>query len=109
MVFSGRLDGHLRAYAAATGKIIWDIDTKRSYATVNGVPAQGGSLDEPGAVVVDGMLYVNSGYASSAARPAMCCWRSRWMEGRASAGPIRGPILVPRTRHGVTANRNASV
>jgi polyvinyl alcohol dehydrogenase (cytochrome) len=62
-VFSGGLDGHLRAYAAATGKIIWDVDTNRSYATVNGVPAQGGSLDGPGAVVVDGMLYVNSGYA----------------------------------------------
>lgn len=63
VVFSGGLDGHLRAYAAATGQIIWDVDTKRSYATVNGVPAQGGSLDGPGAVVVDGMLYVNSGYA----------------------------------------------
>ncbi len=63
VVFSGGLDGHLRAYAAATGRIIWDIDTKRSYATVNGVPGQGGSIDGPGAVVVDGMLYVNSGYA----------------------------------------------
>jgi polyvinyl alcohol dehydrogenase (cytochrome) len=62
-VFSGGLDGHLRAYASASGRIIWDVDTKGTYATVNGVPAQGGSLDGPGAVVVDGMLYVNSGYA----------------------------------------------
>ena len=61
-VFSGGLDGHLRAYATASGGIIWDVDTKRSYATVNGVSARGGSLDGPGAVVVDGMLYVNSGY-----------------------------------------------
>ena len=63
VVFSGGLDGHLRAYAAAAGKIIWDVDTKGMYATVNGVPAQGGALDGPGAVVVDGMLYLNSGYA----------------------------------------------
>jgi polyvinyl alcohol dehydrogenase (cytochrome) len=63
VVFSGGLDGHLRAYAASSGHIIWDIDTKGPHATVNGVLAQGGSLDGPGAVVVDGMLYVNSGYA----------------------------------------------
>jgi polyvinyl alcohol dehydrogenase (cytochrome) len=62
VVFSGGLDGHLRAYAADSGHIIWDVDTKRPYAAVNGVTAQGGSFDGPGAVVVDGMLYVNSGY-----------------------------------------------
>jgi polyvinyl alcohol dehydrogenase (cytochrome) len=64
VVFSGGLDGHLRAYAAESGHIIWDVDTKKDYATVNGVPARGGSLDGPGAVVVDGMLYVNSGYTN---------------------------------------------
>jgi polyvinyl alcohol dehydrogenase (cytochrome) len=62
VVFSGGLDGHLRAYAASSGAIIWDVDTKRAYETVNGVAAQGGALDGPGAVVVAGMLYVNSGY-----------------------------------------------
>jgi polyvinyl alcohol dehydrogenase (cytochrome) len=62
VVFSGGLDGHLRAYAAASGKILWDVDTKQDYATVNGVVARGGSLDGPGAVVVDGTVYVNSGY-----------------------------------------------
>ena len=63
VVFSGGLDGHLRAYAADNGRIIWDTDTHKSYTTVNGVVAQGGSLDGPGAVVVAGTLYVNSGYA----------------------------------------------
>jgi polyvinyl alcohol dehydrogenase (cytochrome) len=63
VAFSGGLDGHLRAYAAADGQIIWDVDTAKDYSTVNGVAAHGGSLDGPGAVVVDGMLYVNSGYA----------------------------------------------
>jgi polyvinyl alcohol dehydrogenase (cytochrome) len=63
VVFSGGLDGHLRAYAASNGQIIWDVDTAKTYSTVNGVAAHGGSLDGPGAVVVGGMLYVNSGYA----------------------------------------------
>jgi polyvinyl alcohol dehydrogenase (cytochrome) len=57
VVFSGGVDGHLRAYSAKDGRIIWDVDTERDYKTVNG-----GSLDESGAVIVGGMLYVNSGY-----------------------------------------------
>jgi len=61
IVFSGGLDGHLRAYAAGDGHIVWDVDTKRGYQTSNGVAAQGGSIDGAGAVIVDGMLYVNSG------------------------------------------------
>jgi polyvinyl alcohol dehydrogenase (cytochrome) len=63
VVFSGGLDGHLRAYSSVDGRIVWDVDTMRDYETVNGVKAKGGSLDGPGAVVVDGMLYVNSGYS----------------------------------------------
>jgi len=63
IVFSGGLDGHLRAYASENGAIVWDIDTAQMYKTVNGVPANGGSLDGPGPVVVGGMLFVNSGYA----------------------------------------------
>src|SRR5579863_3209399 len=62
VVFSGSLDGHLRAYSAEEGKILWDFDTVREYETVNGVHASGGALNGPGAVVVGGMLFVNSGY-----------------------------------------------
>jgi polyvinyl alcohol dehydrogenase (cytochrome) len=62
VVFSGGVDGHLRGYSAADGRIIWDFDTERDYQTVNGVKGSGGSLDESGAVVVGGILYVNSGY-----------------------------------------------
>ena len=61
VVFSGSLDGHIRAYATSDGKILWDMDTARDYTTLNGPPARGGSLDGPGPVVADGMLYVNSG------------------------------------------------
>ncbi len=63
VIFSGGLDGHLRAYSAQDGHILWDVDTVMEYTTVNGVKAHGGSLDGPGAVVAGGMLYVNSGYA----------------------------------------------
>ena len=62
-VFSGGLDGHLRAYFADNGKIAWDVDTKGDYQTVNGVAAKGGSIDGGGAVVVEGMVYVGSGSA----------------------------------------------
>jgi polyvinyl alcohol dehydrogenase (cytochrome) len=62
VVFSGSIDGHLRAFLAKTGKIIWDFDTVREYETVNRVPGKGGSLDSAGPVIVNGMVFVNSGY-----------------------------------------------
>jgi len=64
VVFSGSLDGHIRAYDTATGEVIWDFDTVRAFDTVNGVPAHGGSLNGPGATLVGGTLFVNSGYSS---------------------------------------------
>jgi polyvinyl alcohol dehydrogenase (cytochrome) len=62
IVFSGDLDGHLRAYAAEDGRIVWDVDTTGEHDTVNGVRGYGGSINGPGPVVVGGVLYVNSGY-----------------------------------------------
>jgi len=62
VVFSGSLDGHLRAYSTRDGTVLWDVDTVREYETVNGVKATGGAIDGPGAVVVNGMVFVNSGY-----------------------------------------------
>jgi polyvinyl alcohol dehydrogenase (cytochrome) len=61
-VFSGALDGHLRAYSSSTGEILWDTDTEREFETVNGKPAHGGSMDGAGPTVVNGMVFVNSGY-----------------------------------------------
>lgn len=69
VIFFGGLDGHMRAYSAADGQILWDMDTNREYATINGVTAHGGSIDGPGAVVVAGMLYVTSGYAYLGSAP----------------------------------------
>ena len=62
-VFSGTMDGQLRAYSTRDGKIIWDYDSARTYETVNGVKANGGSMSNAGATVVGGMVYVNSGYS----------------------------------------------
>jgi polyvinyl alcohol dehydrogenase (cytochrome) len=62
VVFSGSLDGHLRAYSTADGSVLWDYDSARDYKTVNGVPARGGGIDGPGPAIAGGMLYVNSGY-----------------------------------------------
>ena len=63
VVFSGSNDGGFRAHAAESGEVIWVYDTNRDFETVNGVPASGGSLNAAGPVIVDGMVYVNSGYS----------------------------------------------
>jgi polyvinyl alcohol dehydrogenase (cytochrome) len=66
VVFAGSMDGHMRGYDAATGAIVWDVDTTGNYDTVNGVPAHGGSLNYAGAVVAGRMVYVMSGYTTNA-------------------------------------------
>jgi polyvinyl alcohol dehydrogenase (cytochrome) len=63
VVFSGGVSGVLRAYATDDGRLLWEMDTARDYPTVNGISARGGAMDGPGPTVVDGVLYVNSGYA----------------------------------------------
>ena len=69
VVFSGSQDGHLRAYAARDGRVIWDVDTAQAYTTVNAVPAAGGSLDNGGPTLAGGMLFVNSGYGRITGEP----------------------------------------
>ena len=69
VVFSGSLDGHIRAYSSSDGKVLWDLDTERSFDTVNGVAATGGSLDVAGPVVAEGMVFVVSGYPTYGGRP----------------------------------------
>jgi polyvinyl alcohol dehydrogenase (cytochrome) len=62
VVFSGSQDGHLRAYSTRDGALVWDFDTVQDYKTVNGVKGSGGAIDGPGPVIVNGMVFVNSGY-----------------------------------------------
>jgi polyvinyl alcohol dehydrogenase (cytochrome) len=69
IVFSGSMDGGLRAYAADDGQLVWTFDTNKDFQTVNGVPAKGGAMDGPGAAVANGMVFINSGYVSLIGRP----------------------------------------
>jgi polyvinyl alcohol dehydrogenase (cytochrome) len=61
VVFTGGWDGILRA-VDANGKVIWSVDTNAEFKTINGIQARGGSLGPPGATIVNGMVYVVSGY-----------------------------------------------
>jgi polyvinyl alcohol dehydrogenase (cytochrome) len=69
IVFSGSMDGHMRAFASEDGQLVWDFDTRRDFPTVNGVAAKGGAIDGPGPVVVNGMLFMNSGYGRFGGAP----------------------------------------
>lgn len=61
-VIAGHLDRHVRAYAKADGKLLWDFDTGREFKTVNGMTGKGGGMSGPGAAVGDGYIAINSGY-----------------------------------------------
>jgi polyvinyl alcohol dehydrogenase (cytochrome) len=61
-VFSGSMDGHLRAFSTSDGTLLWDFDTARPFVTVNGINATGGSIDGAGAIISSGMIFINSGY-----------------------------------------------
>lgn len=63
LVFEGNADGKMYAFSSATGKLLWQYDTVQQYQGVNGVPGYGESVSGVGgAVVANGMVYVQSGY-----------------------------------------------
>jgi polyvinyl alcohol dehydrogenase (cytochrome) len=63
LLLVGSMDGYMRAYDPKNGKVLWKYDTKRTYDTVNKVPANGGSINGAGVTVVNGWLYFTSGYS----------------------------------------------
>jgi polyvinyl alcohol dehydrogenase (cytochrome) len=69
LVFATSVDGHIRAHSTTDGELVWDFDTMRDFETVNGVKAHGGSIDGPGAVVVNGMVFISSGYPRNGGVP----------------------------------------
>jgi polyvinyl alcohol dehydrogenase (cytochrome) len=69
VVFATSTDGHLRAHEAESGKLLWDFNTMRDFETVNKVKGRGGSIDGPGAVVVNGMVFITSGYPRNGGVP----------------------------------------
>jgi polyvinyl alcohol dehydrogenase (cytochrome) len=63
LVYEGGVDGKLYVFSSATGQILWSYDTVRQFQGVNGVPGYGESVSGiGGAVVANGMVYVQSGY-----------------------------------------------
>jgi len=60
VVFAGGLDGKLRD--SSNGKLLWQDNTKRAFQTVNAVDGHGGAIDVDGPIIVNGMLFIHSGY-----------------------------------------------
>ena len=63
IVFAPALDGRVNAFAADTGKLLWQYETARAVETVNGIDGHGGSIDAAGVQAVGRMIYVQSGYS----------------------------------------------
>ena len=61
VVFSGAMDGWIRAYDTRNGTVIWQFDTGQTFATINGMHASGGAIDYGGPAIAYGRLFVNSG------------------------------------------------
>lgn len=63
LVYEGGVDGKMYIFSSATGQILWSYDTVRPFQGVNGTPGYGESVSGlGGAVVANGMVYVQSGY-----------------------------------------------
>lgn len=60
VVYSGAMDGMLRAYDRKAGAVLWEFDTRA---------VGGGSISGGGPVVAEGMLFVMSGYGSLGGLP----------------------------------------
>jgi polyvinyl alcohol dehydrogenase (cytochrome) len=65
VAFVAGSDGVLRALATGDGKVIWEYNTARDFDTVNKVPAKGGAINSIGPTIVNGMVFIGSGYAVS--------------------------------------------
>jgi polyvinyl alcohol dehydrogenase (cytochrome) len=69
VVFAASNDGHIRAHSVEDGELLWEFNTMTDFTTVNGVKAHGGSIDGPGAVVANGMVFITSGYPRNGGVP----------------------------------------
>ena len=70
LLLAGSTDGHVRAFGASDGKLLWDTDTDTSFATVSGAQGHGGSMSGGAAPIAwKGKLIVNSGYGGLGKMP----------------------------------------
>ena len=106
VVFTTSNDGYVRAHATDDGRLLWQFDTVREFATVNGTPARGGSIDGPGPVIADGMVFVNSGYPRNGGIPGnvLLAFGVDWGQARCLTRCLT-PCLTPLLRRGRLAER----
>lgn len=69
LVFAGGLDGILRALDTDNGDILWETNTRQSFGLRNGIEAKGGSIESDGPVIVNGQVFITSGYEKWAESP----------------------------------------
>jgi polyvinyl alcohol dehydrogenase (cytochrome) len=62
VVFVGNLEGMFRAYATATGELLWERSTNIPIQGANGVSGHGGAIDNNGPLISAGRVYIQSGY-----------------------------------------------
>ena len=53
----------MRAFSTEDGSVVWEFATRRDFDTINGVMGFGGGFGGAAPTIVDGMMYVGSGYA----------------------------------------------
>ena len=63
LVLAGALNGVLFAHDKQTGAVLWELDMKTKFDTINNVEANGGAFDATGPVLSGDYMIVNSGYA----------------------------------------------
>ena len=62
-VVTNQLAGTVTLHDTRTGEVIWKFDTAREFPTATGAVAKGGAMEGgASALLVDGMLFLNSGY-----------------------------------------------
>lgn len=66
-VIQGGNDGYLRIFDSENGKLIFRFDTTIEFKGINGVNGHGGSIDNTSVIAANGMLFVQSGYATGGA------------------------------------------
>ena len=69
LVFAGGFDGQLRAYNSDSGEVLWTYQTNRTFTSVAGREAHGGSIESDGPMPYRGHLLVNSGYLFGSRMP----------------------------------------
>lgn len=63
LLYLGSADGKFRIYSTKDGRVLWSFDAVRDFVGVNGPTGHGtGISGTGGAVIVDGMVYVQASY-----------------------------------------------